>query len=60
MESALWTAPSCGKYRSTVVNVDSVAEIHALFHGEYEVVLRDSTRLRMSRGYRAQLASTPP
>ena len=41
--------------RSTIVNLDRVAEIHPLFHGEYRVVLRDGTKLTLSRGYRDRL-----
>jgi two-component system LytT family response regulator len=41
-------------HRSTLVNVDRVKEIHALFHGDWEVVLRDGTRLVMTRTHREQ------
>jgi two-component system LytT family response regulator len=41
-------------HRSTLVNVDRVKEIHALFHGDWEVVLRDGTRLTMTRTHREQ------
>ncbi len=43
-------------HRSTIVNLDRVKELHDWFHGEYVVVLRDGTRLSMSRRYRAQAA----
>jgi two-component system, LytTR family, response regulator len=39
-------------HRSTIVNIDRVKELHPLFHGEYEVLLRDGTRLTLSRRYR--------
>jgi two-component system LytT family response regulator len=41
--------------RSTIVNVGRIKELHPLFRGEYEVVLRDGTRLASGRGYRHKL-----
>lgn len=41
--------------RSTIVNLDRVRELQPLFHGEYSVILRDGTRLTLSRGYRDKL-----
>jgi two-component system LytT family response regulator len=43
-------------HRSTIVNIDHIAEMHALFHGDYEVILRSGERLQMSRRYRSRLA----
>lgn len=43
-------------HRSTVVNIDFIAEMHALFHGDYEVILRSGERLQMSRRFRNRLA----
>ena len=43
-------------HRSTLVNVDHIAEMHPLFHGDYELVLRRGTRLTLSRRYRERLA----
>jgi two-component system, LytTR family, response regulator len=42
-------------HRSTVVNVEHIAEMHPLFHGDYELVLRRGTRLTLSRRYRERL-----
>jgi two-component system LytT family response regulator len=42
-------------HRSTVVNVEHIAEMHPLFHGDYELILRRGTRLTLSRRYRARL-----
>ena len=39
-------------HRSTIVNVDRIQEMHSSFNGEYVVLLRDGTRLTLSRGYR--------
>jgi two-component system LytT family response regulator len=41
--------------RSTMVNVDCIKELQPLFHGEYSVILKDGTRLTLSRGYREKL-----
>lgn len=38
--------------RSTLVNLDRVKELQPLFHGEYAVILRNGTRVTLSRGYR--------
>ncbi len=42
-------------HRSTIVNIDAVAELEPLFQGDYVVILRDGTRLTSSRGYRSNL-----
>jgi two-component system, LytTR family, response regulator len=39
-------------HRSRLVNADRIKELHSLFHGEYELVLNDGTRLTSSRHYR--------
>lgn len=39
-------------HRGTLVNMDRVQEIHPLFRGGSEVILRDGTRLRLSRRFR--------
>ena len=41
--------------RSTIVNVESVKELHPMFHGEYMVSLRNGARVTLTRGYREQL-----
>ena len=41
--------------RSTIVNVDRIKELQPLFHGEYSVILRNGTRITLSRGYREKL-----
>lgn len=38
-------------HRSTIVNVDRLRKLSPSFEGEYEVVLLDGTKLRLSRGY---------
>jgi two-component system, LytTR family, response regulator len=42
-------------HRSTIVNLERVQELRPLFHGEYEVILRDGTALTLSRRYRTKL-----
>lgn len=42
-------------HRSTLVNVEHIAEMHPLFHGDYELILRRGTRLTLSRRYRERL-----
>lgn len=42
-------------HRSTIVNTERVKEIQPLFNGAYGVLLKDGTRLTLSRGYRERL-----
>jgi|SRR3954470_9871994 two-component system LytT family response regulator len=42
-------------HRSTVVNLDHVREMRPLESGDYEIIMDDSTRLLLSRGYRTRL-----
>jgi two-component system, LytTR family, response regulator len=39
-------------HRSTIVNIDRIAEFHPMFNGEFAVVLKGGVRLTLSRGYR--------
>jgi two-component system, LytTR family, response regulator len=39
-------------HRSTIVNIDRVKELQSLFHGDYRVLLKDGTKLLLSRRYR--------
>lgn len=41
-------------HRGIVVNVERIREVHPLFQGSAEVVLRDGTRLNLSRRFRMQ------
>jgi two-component system, LytTR family, response regulator len=45
----------CRIHRSTIVNLNRVAELSLDSNGDSEVVLDDGTRLRLSRSYREQL-----
>lgn len=42
-------------HRSTIVNIDCVRELHPLFRGEYRVIMRDATELKLSQTYRDNL-----
>lgn len=42
-------------HRSHVVRIGFIAELRALFHGDYELVLRDGQTLTLSRRYKALL-----
>lgn len=55
LEADLAPAPFCRIHRSTIVNVDRVIELTSDSNGDAEIVLRDMTRLRVSRAYREQL-----
>ena len=41
--------------RSTIVNVERIREMQPMFHGDYVVILKDGTRLSLSRNYRDKL-----
>jgi len=42
--------------RSTIVNLNRIRELQPLFHGEYAVILKDGTRVTLSRSYRSKLS----
>lgn len=42
--------------RSTIVNVECIRELHLLFHREYDVVLNDGRKLKLTREYREKVA----
>src|SRR5205823_6292773 len=39
-------------HRSTIVQIDRIAEIVAAWHGDFDVTLHDGTVLRLTRNYR--------
>lgn len=55
LESRLDPARFIRIHRTAIARIDQIKELHPLFHGEYEVVLRDGTRLTLSRSYRDRL-----
>jgi two-component system LytT family response regulator len=42
-------------HRSAIVNIDSIVQLEAQSHGEFDAVLRTGARVRISRTYRTQL-----
>ena len=42
-------------HRSRIVNTERIKELQPWFNGEYVVILRNGTRLTLSRGYRDRL-----
>jgi len=42
-------------HRSALINIESVVQLEPISHGEFEAVLRDGSRTRVSRTYRGQL-----
>jgi two-component system LytT family response regulator len=57
LESDLDPERFCRIHRSTIVNLERVRELRFDGDGEYEVVLTDATRLKLSRRYRKDLQS---
>ena len=42
-------------HRSAIVNIESILRLEPISHGEFEVILKDGSRSRISRTYRGQL-----
>jgi two-component system, LytTR family, response regulator len=42
-------------HRSTIVNIESIVELNSASHGEFDVLLKDGSVVRVSRTYRALL-----
>ena len=42
-------------HRSTIVNIESIVELRPISHGEFELLLKDGHRSRVSRTYRVEL-----
>ncbi len=42
-------------HKSTIVNLDRISELRQANHGDFTVLLRDGTHLRLSRSYRSGL-----
>lgn len=56
LEERLGTGEFVRVNRSAIVRLDQIKELQPTFHGDYAVVLRDGTRIPLSRSYRGQLA----
>ena len=44
-------------HRTVIVNIDRIKELRPHFHGDFIIILHDTTRLPLSRRYRARLES---
>ena len=55
LEHELEPGTFCRIHRSTIVNVSRVGRLEITDNGEYAVVLKDGTRLRLSRSFRTSL-----
>ncbi len=55
LETRLDPAKFLRIHRSTMVNIERIQELQPWFHGDYAVLLRDGTRLTLSRSYRQKL-----
>ena len=55
MEARLDTRRFARIHRSRIVNTERIKELQPWFNGEYVVILRNGTRLTLSRGYRDRL-----
>ena len=42
-------------HRSTIVNIESIVELRPISHGEFELLLKDGHRSRVSRTYRIEV-----
>ncbi len=42
-------------HRSAIVNIESILQLEPISHGEFDVVLKNGSRTRVSRTYRTQL-----
>lgn len=45
-------------HRSVIVNIDRIAEMQPWFRGDYLIILKDGTKLKLSRTYREVLSGT--
>ncbi|MFX1485485.1 MAG: LytR/AlgR family response regulator transcription factor, partial [Promethearchaeota archaeon] len=55
LEAQLDPAKFVRIHRSHIINIDSINELQTWFHGDYNVILKDGTSLRLSRRYSERL-----
>jgi two-component system LytT family response regulator len=55
MEAKLDPSKFIRVHRSSIVNIDRIRELQQHFNGEYLVILKDGTELKLSRSRREQL-----
>jgi two-component system LytT family response regulator len=57
VEARLGTTRFVRIHRSAIVNIDRIKELRPSFRGDYEVILRDGTRLTLTKNNRGKLDS---
>jgi two-component system LytT family response regulator len=57
LEARLDPAQFLRVHRSTIVNLDRVQELQPWFRGDYRIVLRDGTKLTLTKSHREKLES---
>jgi two-component system LytT family response regulator len=57
VEARLGTTRFVRIHRSAIVNIDRIKELRPSFRGEYDVILRDGTRLTLTKNHRGKLDS---
>lgn len=57
LESRLGTTTFARVNRSAIVHLDQIKELQPTFHGDYVVILRNGTKLPLSRSLRGQLGN---
>lgn len=55
MESKLDAKRFVRAHRSTIINIQAIKELRTHFNGEYVVILKNGTRLKISRSYREKV-----
>jgi two-component system LytT family response regulator len=55
LEAQLDPAKFVRTHRSTIVNLDRIKELHPYFHGDYVILLKNGTELKLSRSRRRAL-----
>ncbi len=55
LEARLDPAQFVRIHRSHIINIDFISELQTWFHGDYNVILKDGTSLRLSRRYSERL-----
>lgn len=55
LESSLDPRKFVRIHKSSIVNIDHIAQLQPWFHGDYRVILRDGTTLTLSRRFRQNL-----
>ncbi len=57
VEARLSASRSVRIHRSAIVNIDPIKELQSWFRGDFQVLLRDGTKLTLSKSHRCKLDS---